>query len=146
MQSQIQYSRCNMYHWVKTMKKTGLCYKKIGEVQPRWDPISSEPSVNKVMETIITGKNDSSTQVSIGNVTDEDGLMELFDQFSGLMSPMSDWLKLDNTVIITEASLQGKTTTHHSRPNNNRTNRHMGKYIGCFQESSSGNYPKYLNY
>ena len=41
-----------------------------------------ESSVNKVMETIMTGKNDSSTQDPTGNVTYEDGLMELFDQFS----------------------------------------------------------------
>ena len=48
----------------------------------------------------------------IGNVTDEDGLMELFDQFSGLKSLMSDLLESDPTIVISEASLQGKSTTY----------------------------------
>ena len=49
---------------------------------------SSESSVNEVMETIISGENDPSTQDSVGNVTDEDGLIKLLDLYSGLVSPM----------------------------------------------------------
>ena len=44
--------------------------------------VSSESSVYKVMETIMIDDNEPSTQDPISNVTDEDGLMELFDQFS----------------------------------------------------------------
>ena len=51
---------------------------------------SSESPVNKVMETIMAGENDPSTQNPVGNVTDEDGLMDLFNLFPGLMSPMPD--------------------------------------------------------
>ena len=49
-----------------------------------------EPSVNEVMETTMVGKNDPSTQDSISNVTDEDGITELFNQFTSLTSPMLD--------------------------------------------------------
>ena len=58
---------------------------------------SSESSLNEVMESIIVGENDPSTQDMASNVTDEDGLIELFDQFSGLMSPMLDWLEASHT-------------------------------------------------
>ena len=56
------------------------------------------------------GENDLSTQDPIGNVTDEDGLMELFDQFSGLMSPVS----LTRIIYYYwhQDSLQGKSTTY----------------------------------
>ena len=50
---------------------------------------STEPYVNEVMETIMAGKNDPGTQDPIGNVH-EDNIMELFDQFSSLTSPVSD--------------------------------------------------------
>ena len=39
------------------------------------------------MKTIMAGENDQSSQNPDGNVTDEDSLMELFDQFVSLMSP-----------------------------------------------------------
>ena len=52
--------------------------------------ISRKPSVNEVMETIMAGENDPSTQDPIGHVADEDGLMEPFDQFSSLTSLVSD--------------------------------------------------------
>ena len=42
------------------------------------------------MENIMAGENELSTNNPIGNVIDEDGLMELFNQFSGLMSSMSE--------------------------------------------------------
>ena len=72
---------------------------------------SSESSVNKVMEAMMAGDNDPSTQDPVWNVTDEDGLLELFDQFSGLMLLMSDCLEPD-TIVITEATLQGKCATY----------------------------------
>ena len=49
-----------------------------------------EASVNKIMETIMMGKNYPSIKDPVGNVTYKDGLIELSDQFSGLVSPMSD--------------------------------------------------------
>ena len=42
------------------------------------------------METIMADENELSTHDPVSNVTDEDGLMELFYQFSSLMSPMFD--------------------------------------------------------
>ena len=39
------------------------------------NPISIEPSVNKVMETIMADKNDSSNQAPLGNLTDEDNII-----------------------------------------------------------------------
>ena len=51
---------------------------------------SKEPYVNKLMEILMAYKNEPSTQYPIGNATDEDGLMELYDQFSGLKSSLSD--------------------------------------------------------
>ena len=50
--------------------------------------ISTEPSVNEVMETIMAGETDPSTQDPIDHVTDENSLMKLFDQFSSLISPV----------------------------------------------------------
>ena len=38
----------------------------------------------------MAGKNDPATQDPNDNITGEDSLMELFDQCSGLTSPMSD--------------------------------------------------------
>ena len=54
------------------------------------NPISTESSVNKVMETLIASTNDPATQSPPDNVVNEDSLIELFDQFPGLTSPMSD--------------------------------------------------------
>ena len=69
---------------------------------------SSESSVNEVM---MAGENNLSTWDPASIVTDGDGLMELFNQLSGFMSPMLHWLK-PNTIVITEASLTGKSTTY----------------------------------
>ena len=85
-------------------------FKKKQETQHDGTP-SSVASVNDIMEAVMVWENNPSTQDSVQNATDEDGLMELFDQFSGLMSPMLDWLDLD-TVVISEVSLQGKCTTY----------------------------------
>ena len=60
----------------------------------------------------MVGENDPSTQDPIGNVTNEDGLMELFDQLTGLTVPVLDWLELDTTIVISEASVQGKSATY----------------------------------
>ena len=57
-------------------------------------------------------ENKPSSQDPIGNATNKDSLMELFNQFSSLMSPMSDWLELNTTDAISEGSLQGKSTTY----------------------------------
>ena len=72
---------------------------------------SSESSVNKVMETVMAGENDPSKQDPVCNITDEDGLMELFYQFSGLMLPILDSVEPDSIAII-QASLQGKSTAY----------------------------------
>ena len=42
------------------------------------------------MEILKASENDPATQSLADNVVDEDGLMELFNQFPSLMSPMSD--------------------------------------------------------
>ena len=60
----------------------------------------------------MAGENGPSTQDSVGNVTNADGLMELFDQFSGLLSSVLDWLEPDAIIVISEASLQGKSATY----------------------------------
>ena len=59
----------------------------------------------------MASENYPSTQDRVCNVTDEDILMELFDQFSRFMLPMSDWLEAD-TIVISEASLQGRSATY----------------------------------
>ena len=51
---------------------------------------SAETSVNEVMEAVVVDEDNPLTQDLVCSITDEDGLMELFDQFSGLMSPVSD--------------------------------------------------------
>ena len=51
---------------------------------------SSEPSVNVEIEAVMAGENDPSTQDPVLSVADEDDLIELFDQFSGLMRCMLD--------------------------------------------------------
>ena len=45
--------------------------------------MSSESSVHEVMETIMADKNEPSNVDPTSNATDEDSLVELFDQFSG---------------------------------------------------------------
>ena len=96
-------------------------------------PISMNSPVDEVMETKMAGENDSSTQDPIGTVTDKDGLMELFDKFPGLSSPMSDCLEPDTTIVISEASLQGKSSTYQVTIQNLVTTLlDMGKYVSCF--------------
>ena len=64
------------------------------------------------METVMAGENDPSTQGPIGNITDEGGLIELFDHFSSLMLPVLHWVELDSNVVICEGPLKGKRTTY----------------------------------
>ena len=51
--------------------------------------IPQETTVNEVMESIMTNGHYPASEEPISDVTDEDDLMKLFDQLSGLMSPMS---------------------------------------------------------
>ena len=51
---------------------------------------SSESSVNEIIKTMLAGENDPSTQDPASNVTDETALIELFNQFTQLMLPVSD--------------------------------------------------------
>ena len=81
-------------------------FKKKSDSQHE-NPISTEWSVNEVMEIVLGGKNVPSTRTHL-----EDGLMELFDQLPGLASPMSDWVELETTIVISEASLQGKSAIY----------------------------------
>ena len=60
----------------------------------------------------MAGKGYPATQDPIGNVPLEDGLMKEFDQFSGLTSPILDWLGPDTNNVISEASLEGKSTSY----------------------------------
>ena len=71
-----------------------------------------EATENEVMESITTNKNYSATQEPINNVTNEDDLMKLFDQFCNLMIPTSDSPQLDTTTVVSEALLQGKGATY----------------------------------
>ena len=64
-------------------------FKKKQESQHE-NAASSESSVSEVMEAVMTNENDPSSQDAVCNVIDEHELKELFDQFSGLMSPMLD--------------------------------------------------------
>ena len=86
----------------------------------------------------MAGENDLSTEDLTANATDGDGLIEVFDQFSGLTSFMLDCLELDTTVVISETSLREKhyLPDHNSKPNNNITARHRGKYISCYGKIS----------
>ena len=51
---------------------------------------SSDSSLNEVIEAVMACENDPSTKDPVHNATGKDGLMELLDQFSGLMSAMLD--------------------------------------------------------
>ena len=62
----------------------GYSFEKKPESQ-HGNTTSSESSVNEVMEAVMAGENDPSTQDPVCNVTQEDDVMELFDQCSILM-------------------------------------------------------------
>ena len=89
----------------------------------------SEPTVKEVMELWGKNKNYPASEEPISDLTDEDDLMKLFDQFSCLKSPMSDWLEPDTTIVNGEASLQGRNATYEvtiQNLNNTSINGHRG--------------------
>ena len=49
----------------------------------------------------------------VHKAADEEDLLNLFDQYSDLMSPSSDWLSTDVAIIINEASIEGISVTYH---------------------------------
>ena len=109
---------------------------------------SSESSVHEVIEAVMACKDDPSTQDPVCNVTDADSLMELFDQFSGLMLPMLGWLEPD-TAVISEASLEGKSATYQVTIQNVVTSALLDSEANIsffFSERFSGNYHKHLNW
>ena len=71
-----------------------------------------DATVNEVMESLTTTNNYQISQDPIRDSTDEDDLMKLFDQSSGFTLPTSDLLEPDHIIVISEASLQGKSTTY----------------------------------
>ena len=64
------------------------------------------------MESITTNENYPVSGEPINNATDENNLLKLFDWFSGLMLPMSDWLEPHTTIVVIEPSLQGKSAIY----------------------------------
>ena len=61
------------------------------------------------------------------------------------MSPVSDWLEPDTTIVISEASLQGKKShipSHNSELHNNSITGYMGNYISVVSENVSNYYLK----
>ena len=96
----------------------------------------------------MAGENDPSTQSPFGNVTDGDGIIELFTQCFGLMSHLFDWQEPD-TVVMIEASLQGKSATYQVIIQNIITTAPLlntGEMYQLFGKSSSGHYCKHLNH
>ena len=80
----------------------------------------------------MSGKNDPSTQDPIGNVTGEDGLMELSNQFSGLESPTFRLTRTGHYHChqwFFPTREKHYLPGHNSKPNNNSTTRLSGKYI-----------------
>ena len=59
--------------------------------------------------------------------------MKLFDQVLSFTSPTSDLL--DTTIVISEASLKGKSATpsHNSKLNNKGITGYRGKYFSSFR-------------
>ena len=106
----------NMIFSIYTIKhfigKIGEKYSFKKKSNHQENPKLLETTVNKVMESIITNENHSASEEPISDATDEDDLMKLFNQLSVLMLSMSYWLELGTTIVISEASLQGKGTTY----------------------------------
>ena len=85
-------------------------FKKKLESQHDSTPLVEE-SVNEIVQAVMALENDPLTQDLAYSAAGEDGLMELFDQFTGWMSLMLDGLESD-TVVISKAFLQGKRATY----------------------------------
>ena len=98
---------------------------------------SPEKTVNELMESIPTSINHPASEEPVNDASDEDNLVRLFDRFSGMMWPTSDWLEPDSTIVINEASLQGQChiRSHNSKLDNNGIIGHRGKYIIFFWKS-----------
>ena len=94
----------------------------------------------------MAGKNDPSTKEPIGKVKDEDGLMELFNQFPSLTSNKLGWLEPDTAIVISEASLQGKSAMYQVTIQNLITTALLdkGEKYQLFQKSSLNYYLKHL--
>ena len=69
-------------------------------------------TVNEFVGNFTINKNYPTSQEPISNSTDEDELMKLFYRFFGFTPSSSDLLELDTTIVTSEASLQGKSTTY----------------------------------
>ena len=50
---------------------------------------------------------------AIAKATNEEDLLSLFNQYSDLMSPNSDWLSAEDAVFINEVSVEGISATYH---------------------------------
>ena len=72
-----------------------------------------EATINETMETITTNENNTDSDKPTHESTVEEDLMSLFKQYSSFTPPISDWLGADATVVISEASIQGMSTTYH---------------------------------
>ena len=74
---------------------------------------SPEANINEIMETITTDENYTNSKEPIHETTNEEDLMNLFELYSDFTSHSSDWLGAYATVVISEASIQGRSATYH---------------------------------
>ena len=66
------------------------------------------------METInFTHDSYTDKTVPAHEAPDEEDFLSLFDQYSDLMSPSSDWLYTDVAIIINEVSMERISATYH---------------------------------
>ena len=65
------------------------------------------------MEIITTKENNTGSKEPTNKPSNEEDLINLVEQYSSLTQPTSDWLGTNVTVVITEASIQGTSTTYH---------------------------------
>ena len=77
-------------------------------------PKSEEAAVNEVMETnILTTDSHTDRAESSYEAADEEDLLSLCNQYSNLLSPNSDWLSAEDSVIISAVSVEGISVTYH---------------------------------
>ena len=72
-----------------------------------------EPTVNEIMETITTDENNTNSKELIHEPPNEEEQMNLLEQYSNFTPTTPDWQGADTTVVISEASIQGKSATYH---------------------------------
>ena len=65
------------------------------------------------MEIIIINENDTISKESTHEPTNEKDLLNLFKQYSDFSQPTLDWLGANYTIVISDASIQGTSTTNH---------------------------------